>query len=369
MGKEVIRIFGEGKVVIKDGDLFFLPTSAVRGFEKIVEGKHPLFVIEAVMRICGVCHASHAIASCEAFEDALGIYPPRNGLIGREAVGLLNRVQSHLLHNLLILKDLLQQKFRKEVITLTLDTLEIVNKIMQEIVGASTHPNRLIVGGITKNWDDRIIERNRERLKEAEKLFNELREIELDERKWTEMALKGKQIQLNFKYLASHFFYGDRYTIDVEKIKTAFYHEIFQNEATKDSSSMIALYGEEFVEVGPRARLKTYRSFSDQSIIGLQIARMEEIRFAFNRIDEIFAEIDPTAPFRTEGFILRKGRGLGVYEAPRGILVHKVWLDEEGRVEKYNIITPTMFNLPLMKKVGSEFGIRLLDPCIPCASH
>jgi|GEM_PF-6249979 len=50
MGKEITRICGEGKVVIKDSNLYFLPTYVVRGFEKMLEGKHPLFVTETVMR-------------------------------------------------------------------------------------------------------------------------------------------------------------------------------------------------------------------------------------------------------------------------------------------------------------------------------
>jgi len=51
----------------------------------MVEGKSPIFVIEAVMRVCGTCHAAHAITSCEAFEHALGIIPPRDGMLLREA--------------------------------------------------------------------------------------------------------------------------------------------------------------------------------------------------------------------------------------------------------------------------------------------
>lgn len=369
MGKEITRICGEGKVVIKDSNLYFLPTSVVRGFEKMLEGKHPLFVTEAVMRICGVCHAAHAIASCEAFEDALDIYPPRNGLMGREAIGLLNRIQSHLIHNLLILEDLLKKSINDDVTILTLDILKIVNKMLHELAGASTHPNKLVIGGIGKNWSEKIIEINRERLKRAEKLYHELKKIELDEVLWSEKALESKDVEADFNYLASHPFYGDRSVIDAGKINVEPYNKIFHDESAKTSSSMVALYGGEPVEVGPRARLRTYRNFSDRSMIGLQIARLEEISTAFNRIDEVFQEIDPTTPFKTERFIFKKGYGAGVYEAPRGTLIHKVWLNGEGRVKRYNIIVPTMFNLSLINKINSEFGIRLLDPCITCASH
>lgn len=369
MGKEISRICGEGKALIKDSNLYFLPTSVVRGFEKMLEGKHPLFVTEAVMRICGVCHAAHAIASCEAFENALDIYPPGNGLMSREVIGLLNRIQSHLIHNLLILEDLLKKSIKDDVAILILDILEIVNEMLQELAGASTHPNKLIIGGIEKNWSEKIIEINGKRLKEAGKLYHELKKIELDEVLWTKKALESKEVEFDSNYLASHPFYGDISVIDIPKINVEPYSKIFGDESAKTSSSMVALYGEEPVEVGPRARLRTYRDFSDRSMIGLQIARFKEISSAFNRIDKIFQEINPTSPFKIEKFIFKKGYGVGVYEAPRGTLIHKVWLDKEGRVEKYNIIVPTMFNLPLINKINSEFGIRLLDPCIICASH
>lgn len=132
---------------------------------------------------------------------------------------------------------------------------------------------------------------------------------------------------------------------------------------------MLALYDGEYVEVGPRARLKSYRNFSFHGMMGLQIARLEEITLAFKRIEEILKEIDINQPVKTEGFMFRKGKGVGVYEAPRGLLIHRVSLNEEGRVENYSIIVPTMFNIPLMEKTNSEMGIRLYDPCIPCATH
>jgi len=108
-------------------------------------------------------------------------------------------------------------------------------------------------------------------------------------------VLESKDVEVDFNYLASHPFYGDTSVIDV-KINVEPYNKIFTDESAKTSSSMVALYEGEPVEVGPRARLRTYRDFSDRSMIGLQIARLEEISFAFNRIDEVFQEINPTTP-------------------------------------------------------------------------
>lgn len=353
--KEIVRIGGEAK--LSNG--FFVVTAPIRGFEKMVEGKSPLFVIEAVMRICGICHTAHAIASCEAFEHAFGIFPPRNGLLLREAAGLLNRIQSHLIHNIMILPDMVQKE--DELIDASIELLEKINNIMAGLVGSSIHPNKIVIGGISKPPSEKIIENSKRLLEEAYEIYKEIRDIELDESKWRREAinLKNKEIAENF--LASHLFYGDRYAINVEEI------EVIRHE--RENNAMLAKYNGRFTEVGPRARLKIYRDFSYNGIIGIQVARIKEIDISFKRIKEILKNLDPSQPFKTEGFIFRKGEGIGVYEAPRGLLIHKAELNDEGRVEKYQIIVPTMFNIPHMENTGNELIIRLYDPCIPCATH
>jgi len=78
------RIGGEAELIVYDDggvvrQAYFITIAPVRGFEKIVKGKNPVFAVNAVMRICGICHAAHGIASAEAIEDAMGVSPPANG--------------------------------------------------------------------------------------------------------------------------------------------------------------------------------------------------------------------------------------------------------------------------------------------------
>ena len=367
--KEIVRIGGEAKLVSLHKKSFFIATAPLRGFEKMVEGKSPSFVLQAVMRICGICHAAHAIAACEAFEHIFRIYPPRNGLISRECVGLLNRIQSHLLHNVMILPDILKKEYRMDALYLSINMLERVNKMLTALAGAPTHPNKIVIGGIAKEVDKKMLERSKEELNKIKEMCNKLREIELDEDKWTHVAIKAKNVEVSSRYLASHPFYGDRYAIRTDDIKVISYDEIHGDDIAKRSSSRIALYNEDFVEVGPRARLKIYKNFRCEGVMSLQIARLEEIDIALKRIGELLDQIELNQPFKTEGFMICEGEGIGVYEAPRGLLLHKVRLDDEGRVEWSKIIVPTMFNIPIMEKTGDDFGIRLFDPCIPCTTH
>ncbi|HKJ86924.1 MAG TPA: nickel-dependent hydrogenase large subunit, partial [Gammaproteobacteria bacterium] len=73
-------------------------TTQFRGIEIIMEGRDPRDAWAFTQRICGVCTVVHAIASCRAVEDALGItVPPAGGLI-RTLVHGMQMVQDHVIH-------------------------------------------------------------------------------------------------------------------------------------------------------------------------------------------------------------------------------------------------------------------------------
>jgi len=69
-----------------------------RGIETIMEGRDPRDAWAFTQRICGVCTVVHALASCRAVENALGIQvPPAGGLI-RNLVHGMQTVQDHVIH-------------------------------------------------------------------------------------------------------------------------------------------------------------------------------------------------------------------------------------------------------------------------------
>lgn len=69
-----------------------------RGFEVILQGKHPRDAIVLTQRICGVCPTSHAMASSLTLEAAYGAAPPDNGRILRNLILGADFLQSHILH-------------------------------------------------------------------------------------------------------------------------------------------------------------------------------------------------------------------------------------------------------------------------------
>ncbi len=69
-----------------------------RGLEVILKGRDPRDAWAFTERICGVCTGVHALISCRAVEDALGIEIPRNANSIRNLMMLAQYTQDHLVH-------------------------------------------------------------------------------------------------------------------------------------------------------------------------------------------------------------------------------------------------------------------------------
>ncbi|HVX88373.1 MAG TPA: nickel-dependent hydrogenase large subunit [Gemmatimonadales bacterium] len=69
-----------------------------RGIETILQGRDPRDAWAFTQRICGVCTVVHAVASCRAVEDALGITVPPNANIIRNLVHGMQFIQDHVIH-------------------------------------------------------------------------------------------------------------------------------------------------------------------------------------------------------------------------------------------------------------------------------
>ena len=93
-GHYAVRLEVEGGRVTKaysSGEMF-------RGFEQILNGRHPMDAQQITQRICGVCPISHGTASILAQDQAYGVTPPVNGRLLRNLVLGANYIQSHIVH-------------------------------------------------------------------------------------------------------------------------------------------------------------------------------------------------------------------------------------------------------------------------------
>ncbi|HDD57495.1 MAG TPA: hypothetical protein ENF43_03145 [Thermoplasmatales archaeon] len=86
-------------------------------------------------------------------------------------------------------------------------------------------------------------------------------------------------------------------------------------------------------------------------------------------------------------FRVKEGRGVGLVEVPRGLLVHDYTFDEYGKCVKANCIIPTNQNHGNIQKdmeafvpqildkpekeieLNLEMLVRAYDPCISCSTH
>ena len=69
-----------------------------RGIEIVMQGRDPRDAWAFTQRICGVCTAVHAVASCRAVEDALNIKIPANANTIRNLVTGMQFIQDHVVH-------------------------------------------------------------------------------------------------------------------------------------------------------------------------------------------------------------------------------------------------------------------------------
>jgi len=119
-------------------------------------------------------------------------------------------------------------------------------------------------------------------------------------------------------------------------------------------------------------------------------ARLIELLYAAERLLELCQDDEITSPKVRTIPTAVPTEGVGVVEAPRGILFHHYQTDERGIAQKVNLIVATVQNNPAMNmsikkaaqglikkgKVVSEgllnmveMAFRAYDPCMSCATH
>lgn len=98
----VTRIEGHLRIEaeVKDGVIVdaWSAGTMVRGLEIILKGRDPRDAWAFTERVCGVCTTVHALASCRAVEDALGINIPPAAELIRNIMYCVQNVQDHVVH-------------------------------------------------------------------------------------------------------------------------------------------------------------------------------------------------------------------------------------------------------------------------------
>ena len=415
--EHVARVEGHGsiRVVIEDGKVREVKLEIFEGprfIERVLVGRMYYEVPDIVARICSICPDSHQVAAVEAIEKAFGVSADWQTRMLRELQLLADIIASHALHlYLLALPDYLGypdalsmvDKYGREV-KMGLELKRAGNAIKDVLTGRSIHGCTVKPGGYTRVPTPSELEKLSDVLKQsmdgailAVKLFSSFEYPDFARDENIFMALDPGEI---YGFVGDYVLVSDGGRYPVEE-----YKKLTNEVAVPHSSAKHSSYEGKPFMVGALARVllngKKLKGRAAEMLKELEpkldalnpltnnLAQAIETVYAVERAIEVIDELlDKGLKQDVEVEVKpRRGMGVGATEAPRGVLYHCYELDDEGRVAKADIITPTAQNAANMEKyikvsaerllsIGEEelerpleLLVRAYDPCISCSVH
>ncbi len=425
--KKATRIEGNAniQIEIKDGrvETARFMVHDFRAFEKFITDRRVEFVPHLISRICGLCSVSHQVASLKAIEDALGVQTPLAVDRLREIALLGERLSSHALsYFFLSMPDFVGadggvfelMKSHPEIAKEAFDLRNAGQQIVTLIGKRAVHPVSMGVGRF-------LIPPTSEDMENVRRIAAEIRDRVA---RLIEAAGKAhvRQKGLTFPVgqQVNHVSYDGRPNKDMfhvhgkngEVVAGFTRHEFEDNVSEMRAEWSFAKfpYLTQFgfpagiMLVGPLSR-----SFQEHGLLndpmlsdfeltakirknGLHledydICRLLEIYSAAQTILSLAQEIDLTDLSASVDFRL-SGQGIGVVEAPRGLLVHS-YLVKEGCIDRIRLLVATQFNNACINMLIRDLAekhlkgdkisaagekligrcVRVFDPCLSCATH
>lgn len=397
-----------------------------RGFEKFLINRAIEDIPYYVSRVCGICEVSHLLASTKALENGLGVEIPINAKLLRNILLSASVIQSHILHFIYMgvhdivnplepvidpLKTLNEySKYIKPLLNLR----AIAKRLFEIIGGRKIHPVTVIIGGLTRIPDKDSLNEVIKNLKTLlprviesidfwlSKISELPHQLKIENPMNTAALLNGSELELYDGDVELRSPNGE----SIARFKPHHYLDFITEEYYDcgfSKSSYIKSLGIEqgIYRVGPLPRILRPIKLRDNaaSLMNKYNSELKHCHFSYNvsRLIEVLHLAEDICEKLQKLTIsnrirvpveLREGEGIGIVEAPRGILIHHYRWDEKGIVKYVNIITPTAQNtLPISKdvqinvqKLISEIPrnklryliaviVRSYDPCIPCAGH
>lgn len=111
------RVEGDLEVALEIGDrrvsAAYVNSPMYRGFEQILQGKHPLDAMVYVPRICGICSVAQSAAAAQALAGAMGLEAPENGRLAANLTLATENLADHLSHfYLFFMPDFAREAYR-----------------------------------------------------------------------------------------------------------------------------------------------------------------------------------------------------------------------------------------------------------------
>ncbi|HZU87440.1 MAG TPA: Ni/Fe hydrogenase subunit alpha [Anaerolineaceae bacterium] len=396
-----------------------------RGFEKLIQGKSVEATPHIVSRICGLCCTTHEVASLRAIEDALSVQVPPAVSKLRTIAVLGEWIASHALsYFFLTLPDSFGGSpnifdLMKEDPIVARDAFFLRrsgNRIVEIVAKRAVHPVAL---GIARF----LVPITPPDLAEIRRIAVEVKET--SGRLITllgQQPVRGKHLPFPVDHRVNFLSYDSRPGQELFRVfnKVGEVTDEFSRETFADHIAEMRVdwslakfpylarsgFPEGILLVGPLSRLfqpggvlddpeLANFALTDQlrrpdalSLDDLDTCRLLEIFWAARQILTYVDEVDLAQLDHATVDLAQSGKGIGVVEAPRGVLVHN-YLVNQGMMERMNLLVATQFNNAYINLVLqdqserhteedhlSEEGkdliarcVRTFDPCLTCATH
>jgi F420-non-reducing hydrogenase large subunit len=437
-----------------DGDVAnaYLQVPELRGFEKFCQGRAVEEMPRITTRLCGVCPGAHHIASTKATDAVYHVEPTATAKKIRDLFYCAHMIHSHAAHFYVlaapdfVLGPTSDPKERnilgliaKLGTEIGLDVIKhraFAQEIQAVIGGKATHPVCGLPGGMSKA----ILEEERQDFEKKAKslvdfgisslkLFHNLI---LSNKEYMDLIvgdtyyMKSYYMGMVDKHNRVNFYEGDIRVVDQDGNENARFNPDdyleYISEHTESWSylkfpflkkigwkGMVEGKDSGVFRVAPLARLnasdgmatphaqeeyeKMYDIFGTKPVhatMAMHWARLIEMLYAAEHLLELCQDKEITDPNIRNIPTAIPSEGIGVIEAPRGTLIHHYQTDNNGIIQKVNLVVATVMNNAAMnmsiKKAAQsliskhqnategllnmvEMAYRAYDPCIACATH
>jgi len=419
---ELTRVEGHGDIILNatDGtieELKWSVTEAPRFFEAMFKGRSWRDASLLGSRICGICAVAHASTSVRATEEAFGLKLSEQDLKFR----LLNyhgeMLESHILHLMFLVAPdafgapsvLPLATSHPEAVKMALRTKKCGNMISDVICGRKLHPIAMTPGGWTALPTPKQMRDLKKYVDEREDDFKMMVDVLVG-------AIPNlPDYFLNFEreteYLSlTHpdefaLYRGDIKSTDTKTVtdhrnyRDVITERVVDHSTAKWTSSQRSSYG-----VGALARVNNnFDQLNDQAKavaaaagwtpisykpFDYNVTQLIEVVHSYYDARRLIDELLDTGWTHVPPEVTPKaGRGVGICEAPRGLLIHDYTYDDDGIITEANCIVPTCENhgnieddfralVPqILDKPQDEIAhclemlVRAYDPCISCSVH
>lgn len=421
------RVEGHGNVVvdIKNGEVKKCELQIIeapRFFEAMIKNRSIFEAQHITSRICGICANAHCMASVKATEDAAGFKVSDQTVLLRKLLLHLEMLDSHLLHAyFLVAPDALGVpsvlplvKTHKDVVLRALRMKKDYSDLCDILAGRHTHPITVCPRGFTKIPTLKELKTMRDiftgQAKDVKATVDIIKTLKLPsfERETEYMALTHPEEYAMYE--------GDLISTEMKSpIKPQKYKDVVHEYNVAHSTSKHSKNKRDSYMVGALARINLnfdklnkeaksvasalnfkvpcYNPFMNTIAQVIEIAHCyyDSIRiidhFLENGIDTNEAVSSWPRKDEWDTLKINSNTGVGMVEAPRGMLLHEYTTDSKGIIQNANCVIPTNQNLAnidldLKKLIPenlnkskeeitllAEMLVRAYDPCISCSCH